>query len=84
MGAMLFQTVLTAVYAAVRMLLGIEMARSAGRVTMELSSFISAGWNSSNRVLPAEKTIFIKLASNVALLFPKVSLEKQNAAPLTE
>ena len=71
-------------YATVRRLLGMEMARSAGRVAMELSPFISAGRNSSNRALAAEKTVFIKLASNVALLFPKACLEKQNASPLTE
>jgi hypothetical protein len=51
---------------------------------MELSPFTFAGRNSSNRVLAAEKTIFIKLASNVALLFPKIALEKPNASPLTE
>jgi hypothetical protein len=38
------------------------MARSAGRVAMVLSTFISAGWNSSNRALAAEKTISLNRA----------------------
>jgi len=61
--------------AAVRRLLGVGMARSVWTVAMELPRFISAGGNDSNRTLGGEKTSFIRVASNVALLFPKAALE---------